>query len=197
MTIAAQHVVTEQPFAPPIIKALLLDDSTFDRARIRRISAKMNMAIHLDEVSSIVEMEQKLQEENYDLILLDYYLPTGDGLAAVERIKMIPQNRNAAMVMISGQAGMATAVTAMRRGCHDVLVKDGLTSEKLRQTVTDALQSAQRQRQMLALAQEGDRARSQGPSGPYAAPPHASREDIEAIAVMIAELDEDDEFVFH
>ena len=63
------------PSAPHEIRALLLDDSNFDRARIRRLSHKTDLCVHMDEVESIAAMDQAVARNNYDIQLVLLYLP--------------------------------------------------------------------------------------------------------------------------
>lgn len=130
--------MTDMP--PPVgIRALLLDDSSFDRARIRRMSAKAEMPVQLDEVGSIEELDRAVQAEKYDLILIDYRLPVGDGMQALDHILGTPRNRDAGKIMITGDGAVDTAVRAMRGGCHDFLTKSEMTAEALSQSMNNAL----------------------------------------------------------
>lgn len=129
---------------PNAIRALLLDDSNFDRARIRRLSNKTNLSIELDEVASIAELDQVVARENYDLILIDYRLPVGDGLDALNVVLQNDLNRGAGKIMITGDEALETAVKAMRGGCHDFLTKDEMSVDALRTAMLNALQAARR-----------------------------------------------------
>lgn len=72
----------------------------------------------------------KLQEDRYDLVLLDLHLEgEADGLDTLSRLlKLAP---NLPVVMCTANASIATAVEAMRRGAHDYLEKP-FTPEQLR-----------------------------------------------------------------
>lgn len=137
------HTVPADTLLPRAIRTLLLDDSTFDRARIRRISGATNLPIQLDEVGSIQEMEAAVRDEEYDLILIDYRLPIGDGMMALDHIHNTALNRNAGKIMITGNEALGTAVEAMRAGCHDFLCKDKIDIQTLRTAMLNALASAQ------------------------------------------------------
>lgn len=135
---------------PTLVKALLLDDSNFDRARIRRMSQKTGLAIELDEVGSIAELEVALKRERYDLIMIDYRLPVGDGMEALDHVLQNPLNRDAGKIMITGDNAQATAVMAMRGGCHDFLTKEDMDAEVLNDAMVNAMTLA-RHRQELEL----------------------------------------------
>lgn len=136
-----------------IIRMLVLDDSSFDRARIRRISDHMDLPLELDEVGSIAEMDRAVSAESYDLILVDYRLPVGDGMLALDHIHHSPHNRNAGKIMITGNEALGTAVEAMRAGCHDFLAKDKIDVDTLKQSILSAIATAN-QRALAPLATE-------------------------------------------
>jgi two-component system, NtrC family, response regulator AlgB len=75
----------------------------------------------------------KLQEEVYDLVLLDLFLGGHDGLEFLDRIGKA--HRDLPVVVITAHASIETAVEAMRRGALDYLEKP-FTPDHLRQVVT-------------------------------------------------------------
>jgi len=209
-----QAIDVEGVSAPPV-KALLLDDSNFDRARIRRLSDRTHLNIVLDEVGSIAEMDDTVRAAAYDLILIDYRLPVGDGLTALGHIHLDPLNRDAGKIMITGDAGTVTAVTAMRRGCHDFLTKDAMTPEQLRTAMLNAISPArerralkiqtQHQQEIIRLglknALEDDMVQNTvvtrlrkhiGPADPGLDPEQSAE-----IDALIIAFGDDDEFIFH
>lgn len=144
------------PPPPASVRALLLDDSSFDRARIRRLSSKTGLQIELDEVGSIAEMDAAVKGSKYDLIMIDYRLPQGDGMEALDHILQDPRNRDAGKIMITGNGSVDTAVQAMRGGCHDFLAKDDMNPEVLNQAMINAMALA-RDRQQMAMQAEHQR----------------------------------------
>lgn len=139
---ASPQTPTSVPMVPHDIRALLIDDSQFDRARIRRMSDNMQLPILLDEVDSIDEMDSALGKADYDLVLIDYRLPVGDGMVALDHLLRNSRNRDAGKIMITGNEAVETAVQAMRAGCHDFLSKDRMNPEVLRQAMLNAMSTA-------------------------------------------------------
>jgi len=125
----------------------LLDDSDFDRRRIRRLSKKTDLPITLDEVSSIEELEAAVRLSRYDLVMIDYRLPVGNGMQALDRLERDPQNKHSGKIMITGAGETRTAVKAMQGGCHDFIEKEDLSVHLLRNSITHAIQAAQKQLQ--------------------------------------------------
>jgi DNA-binding NtrC family response regulator len=205
--------------SPMPIRALLLDDSTFDRARIRRLSQHSDLVIEMDEVDSIAAMNAAVQCASYDLILIDYRLPVGDGMAALDLLLQDPTNRNAGKIMITGNAGIETAVQAMRGGCHDFLVKDDMNADLLRTAMLNALSLARHNRMMQQQADHqrniireglvaalGDRAvldtlasvvRAQLPLMEPGPPKLVAMMDPGEVDALLAGMLDEDEFIFH
>lgn len=205
---------------PTPVQTLLLDDSAFDRARIRRMSSKIDLKVELTEVSSIAELEAAVETRPFDLILIDYRLPYGDGFDVLACVQQSDLNRSAGMIMITGEGDTQTAVTAMRRGCHDFLTKDAMTADHLQTAMMGAIQTVQERRDALAqTALRNDVIRKgltaalmehdiQGTvrelfKDQFAAhmlTPHIQNwavEDCSELDAMLATMDDDDEFIFN
>jgi DNA-binding NtrC family response regulator len=129
---------------------LLLDDSSFDRTRIRRLSRKTDLMMDLTEVASIAALKEAIACEVFDLVLIDYRLPQGDGLEVLAHIQGSKLNHDAATIMITGDGDMETAVAAMRNGCHDFLAKEAMTADQLGVAMVGAMRAAAAQRDLAA-----------------------------------------------
>lgn len=134
------------------IRALLLDDSNFDRARIRRLSDKTELSVDIDEVGSIAELDEAVARENYDLILIDFRLPVGNGMQALDLVLQNDLNRHAGKIMITGDITQETAIAAMRSGCHDFLTKETMDVAALRRAMLNALSTAHQSRYLVQNA---------------------------------------------
>ena len=62
-----------------------------------------------------------LKKESFDLMLLDLKLPDMDGFDVMRNLG--ENNQNCAVIVITGQGSMNTAVEAMKLGARDFLVK--------------------------------------------------------------------------
>lgn len=75
---------------------------------------------------------------SYDCVLLDVWLPDGDGVALLETFRK--QYPDQIIVMMSGHSTIGTAVRAVKSGAHDFLEKP-LSLEKVLITVENALRT--------------------------------------------------------
>ena len=74
-----------------------------------------------DSVASGEECLRKIVDSAYDLVLLDIWLPGIDGIETLRRLREAsPSTR---VIMISGHATIATAVTATKLGAYDFIEK--------------------------------------------------------------------------
>lgn len=124
------------------INALILDDSVFDRQRIRRLTKDTNLRILINEAATLEALDSVLDEEKFDVIFIDYYLPEGDGLDALERIRSHHINRDCPAIMVTGKDNSEVAVKSLKMGCTDYVCKDDLTAASLRRCVIEAVEQS-------------------------------------------------------
>lgn len=124
---------------------LIVDDQRTVRLSLSK--ALQSEGHEADTADSGRVAQLKLQEETYDLILLDLHLDqTADGLDHLERLlKLSP---GLPIVVCTAQASIETAVEAMRRGALDYLEKP-FTPEILRQVLA-RVEKVNRLRQRVA-----------------------------------------------
>ena len=68
----------------------------------------------------LADAMRQLEENTFDLVLLDLTLPDGNGLDILERFSRQYPDR---MVVLTGTGSIETAVLAMKKGAHDFLQK--------------------------------------------------------------------------
>ena len=71
--------------------------------------------------------------ENPDVVTLDYSLPDSDGSEVLKRIKEF--NKDIQVIIISGQEDVATAISLLKNGAFDYIVKDNDAKDRLWNTV--------------------------------------------------------------
>lgn len=123
------------------LKVLILDDSDFDRERLKRMIGKADDAIEVIGCSDLYEFELALESNVFDICLVDHNLKTASGIDAVKAIKASSGISDLPVVMISGCEDTATVVQSMNAGCVDYLSKQALTAQALHSTIFNAISS--------------------------------------------------------
>ncbi|MEM7470555.1 MAG: response regulator [Pseudomonadota bacterium] len=129
-------------FRNSVIQALLVDDNEFDRKYIKRLSTRSDLNIQIAEARSIEEMSQNLRSRRFDLVLLDYNLDDGDGIEALNLLRTDGFYNRTGVIMVTGDTKTEVAVNAFRNGCHDIVAKDGLSSDKMQAAILRSLAGA-------------------------------------------------------
>lgn len=127
---------------PKFASILVVDDQRFDRSRLLRLINGLEFDTHVVEADCLERMGTMLEADRFDLILVDFNLPDGTGLQAVDAIHLDPRNRQAATIMIAGEGQNDIAIEALKRGCSDYITKDDLTPDSFRRAVINALQKS-------------------------------------------------------
>jgi two-component system nitrogen regulation response regulator NtrX len=100
-------------------RILIVDDEPGIRQSLKGVFEDEGFAT--ESVSSGEECLRKVADATYDLVLLDIWLPGIDGLETLRQIRELsPSTR---IIMISGHATIATAVTATKLGAYDFIEK--------------------------------------------------------------------------
>lgn len=123
----------------PTVKVLLLDDSEFDRLRIRKMMLDAGVNLKMEEAATLEGFSSHLDAAVFDVVLIDYNLTAGNGMDALRIIQKHPENADAMTVMITGDDHSEIAVQAIKMGCEDYISKSALSSERLKQAVIGSL----------------------------------------------------------
>jgi len=100
-------------------RILIVDDEPGIRQSLKGVFE--DEGFPTDVVASGEECLKKAGDTVYDLVLLDIWLPGIDGIETLRRLREIsPATR---VIMISGHATIATAVTATKLGAYDFIEK--------------------------------------------------------------------------
>lgn len=81
--------------------------------------------------ATVEEARTLLHDADYDVILLDIWLPDGDGLSILSEAQTLVQESRPEVIVISGHANIATAVKATKLGAFDFLEKPLLLERTL------------------------------------------------------------------
>ncbi|MGD1075590.1 MAG: PAS domain S-box protein, partial [Thermodesulfovibrionales bacterium] len=136
-------------------KIILIEDDTSDAVLIREM-LDCNKCNHVfkrtDRLSAGLQL---LQEESFDVILLDLGLPDSQGLEALRKVQdRVPQ---VPIIVLTGLSDEELAAKAISLGAQDYLVKGRIESAVLRRSI---LYSIQRKQAEEALRESEERFRS-------------------------------------
>jgi DNA-binding NarL/FixJ family response regulator/GAF domain-containing protein len=119
------------------LRLLVIDDDEVDRQNIRRMVERSDLQCEVTMRDDAPGGLQALLAGGFDIVLLDYMLPRGNGLEILKKIQT--ENIDTPVVILSGQADQRVAVDLMRHGAADYLIKDGLRDERLAITVRNVI----------------------------------------------------------
>ena len=137
------------------LKVLLVEDSRMD-SRLICLYLGENPATHfvITPVERLQEALRLLREAKFDVILCDLSLPDSHGLNTFERLHS--QAPTVPILVLSGSDDDALALTAVREGAQDYLVKGRFDPYVLSRAITYAIE---RQQVELALQEREQRYR--------------------------------------
>jgi len=106
------------------LRVLIVEDSENDALLVVRHLRKGGYEPEYERVETADAMRKALAERTWDLILCDYSLPGFSGLAAIALVK--ETGIDLPFILVSGAIGEEVAVTAMKAGANDYVMKDNL-----------------------------------------------------------------------
>ena len=132
------------------LRILMVEDSPEDAALIERALVRGGHEVTCVRVMSASEMHAQLDRGGWDIIISDYHLPqfsASSALAVIQERKLdIP------FIIVSGTVGEETAVTAMKSGAQDYVMKSNLI--RLAATVEREVKEAELRRERVGLEQQ-------------------------------------------
>ncbi len=117
-------------------RILVVDDETAIREGMRRILEKREFRVDL--AANGHAALEKLQEDDFDLVITDLKMPGMNGLEVLKTIKILQPD--VPVMIITGYATVETAVEAMKTGAFEYLSKP-FTPEQVLQKACKALES--------------------------------------------------------
>jgi diguanylate cyclase (GGDEF)-like protein/PAS domain S-box-containing protein len=117
-----------------IARLLVVDDEPRLRQSLAELMQLQGYAVDL--AGNGRSAAQLLDQVDYDLVLLDLFMPDMDGYAVMEH--MLKKHPKVAVIVVSGDSTVHAAVQALRHGAYDFLRKP-YEPEELLKTVENAL----------------------------------------------------------
>ncbi|MFP4346555.1 MAG: response regulator transcription factor [Anaerolineales bacterium] len=124
---------------------LVVDDERTIRATLTGL---LERTYRVNAVESGAEALQALDQERYDLVLLDIQLPDMSGLEILRRIK--EQHQETVVIMLTGHPSIDNVIEALRQGATNYLRKPA-SNEAILASVRTGLGQAEEVRQRTLL----------------------------------------------
>jgi len=132
----------------PTVRILIVDDDVSLRSTFVQVLSRPGR--NFDVCSTIADAVELLSRKAYDLILLDYRLPDGTGLALLDWL--VERLREEAVIIISGENDVDAVIGALRRGADDYVRKPYHIAQ-LQRAVESALHKATLEKANRAMEQ--------------------------------------------
>ncbi len=132
-------------------RILVVDDEKNIRRTLRMVLEGPGHEVV--EAGSAEEALARLDDEDIDLVVLDVRLPEMSGIEALDRIRKRPGLDAVPVLMISGHASLAEAVSAVQLGATDFLEKP-LDRDRVLVSVDNALRQTKLHREVARLRAE-------------------------------------------
>jgi len=132
------------------LRILLVEDNPGDIRLVQESMDELPDNLTIDYVNSLQEALPKLNGKHYDVILLDLYLPDGNGLEVIGRVRS--HAPDIPIVILTGLDDERTALNAMWEGVQDYLVKGTIDGRSLLRAIRYAVERNQMQMAIRALS---------------------------------------------
>lgn len=120
------------------LDVLVVDDDFADRKIIRRTIAEHAYDVNVIEATSVAEGLAALKERSFDVILLDYKMPNGNGIELVKKLRAKADLGSVAIVMMSASESEELAVECLEAGAQDFILKSELEKLNLQRSIVHA-----------------------------------------------------------
>ncbi|WP_168204227.1 GGDEF/EAL domain-containing response regulator [Aliikangiella coralliicola] len=134
------------------LNILIVDDSQDDRFHLNRLINKMQNGSKLWEAEDLNESKQVLSHNDIDVLLVDYHLPDGVATDLLLELQNTPTQKPLGIIALTGLGNETIAVSLMKAGAHEYLVKGEITQTKLNLAITQSYKRAELSHQIQFLA---------------------------------------------
>jgi PAS domain S-box-containing protein len=128
------------------LRLLHVEDNESDALLLRHMLSKEGFVLEYRRVETAGEFTAALRDASWDLVISDYSLPSFSGAAALKIFREYGQD--VPFILISGTVGEDIAVSMMKSGAHDYVMKDHV--KRLVPAIHRELQEAEVRRQRRA-----------------------------------------------
>jgi len=150
------------------LAVLIVEDVESDAQLIVRVLTKAGYTLTFERIETAALMRRALEKQTWDIVISDFSMPELDGHAALKLFQ--ETGLDIPFIVVSGKMGEETAVSMMKAGVHDYVMKSNLArlvpaverelsqaeARRERQRAEEALRASQLQhRTILQTAMSG------------------------------------------
>ncbi|MFH7245753.1 MAG: response regulator [Spirulina sp.] len=147
-----RDIAAEYPLNPATVQVLLIEDDLAEARFLQEVlKGAPRSQFQLSHAKRLGEALQSLQEQHFDVALLDLTLPDSSGLDSLDLL--LQESPSLPVVVLTNTNDNELAVSAVRRGAQDYLLKRSLQQEVLVRALFYAIE---RQRAEAALREAND-----------------------------------------
>jgi signal transduction histidine kinase len=130
------------------LTVLIIDDDKVDRLTYSRfLTENINQHIKIYEAEDAKKARELLNKYHFDCILLDYSLPGENGLALLKNLRESKMELPP-VIILTGVGNEHIAVTSMKKGAFDYLIKNEITPRILITSIENAINHVNLQKQI-------------------------------------------------
>src|SRR5260221_7683485 len=120
---------------PVPIRLLLVEDNPGDALLLQEaLREKEAFPCLLERVENLRDGLDRLSKEEWNLVLLDLFLPDSSGLSTLSSILEVAPH--IPVIVLTGLNDKETAMRSLQEGAQDFLLKDGLDGAVLRHSIS-------------------------------------------------------------
>lgn len=106
------------------LRILIVDDSMDDVKLILRELQRGGYEPVFEQVETAAAMKMMLEKQKWDIVLSDHNMPYFSAIGALTELQL--SEPDIPFIIVSGSTGEELAVSAMKAGAHDYIMKDNL-----------------------------------------------------------------------
>ena len=107
------------------LRILVVEDSEYDTLLLVYELQRGGFDPTFQRVDTSAAMSAALEQQDWDIVFADFSMPQFNAVAALELVKK--KGLDVPFIIVSGTIGEEVAVTAMKNGAHDYIMKGNLT----------------------------------------------------------------------
>jgi two-component system chemotaxis response regulator CheY len=102
---------------------LVVDDSRIMRNIVKNTFSSMNIPCQFTEASNGKQALALLEEQQIDLVLLDWNMPELSGLDFLKAVRANDRYKNLPIIMVTSEAARYNVIEALKNGATDYIIK--------------------------------------------------------------------------